>query len=315
MSLIQDQTQIYVNLLLAEYSNSPRAQATIAIYAKQALADMLASQMDAAFTLGTAVGPQLDILAKYIGLKRTIGLPVPQPYFTFSDYAGPQLSTMGFLDYTNPALNSGIIWYDYLFNGTQNTALSDAALNFMLKMQIVLNSNDGTLSSIMSFLQLFFGNQIVLVDNKNMTLTYALGSQIPAPPAVLLPYLPKPMGVGVNFLNLSSVTIPSTISATTASKLRPVVVTSALVTAAPTSGTPPYTYQWTWVSGSTGLLFSPLITATAPNSATTAFTYSRGTFPATPATVNAIFQVTAIDAQGIPFISNQIAVTLTANFI
>lgn len=320
MSLITDQCAYYAALLLAEYSDSPRAQATIEIYVKQALGDMLASQLDPAFTLDTAVGPQLDVLGKYIGLSRNIGLPIAQPFYEFSDYIGPTNSPNGFTDYLNPATNAGVIWDNYLFQGTENTALSDTAYLFMLKMQIVLNSNDGTLATIMDFLEAFFPGQVRLVDNANMTCTYYLGAGIPVPPAVLEPYLPKPLGVLVNFLNVNSITgVPASISATAASKFTPIIATTATVTGVATVGTAPFTYQWQWLSGtliSLVLPGSPAVQATNPNSATTAFTYSRNQVSSHyPAVVTAVFQLVATDANGIPFVSTPITVTLTANFI
>jgi hypothetical protein len=315
---LQEQVAYYQDLLIAEYQNSPRALATIAIYVKQALGDMLAADLDPAFTLETAVGPQLDILGKYIGLSRNIGLPAAQPFFEFSDYLGPVDSPNGFTDYLNPATNAAVIWDNYLFVGAENTALSDAAYLFMLKMQIVLNSNNGTLSSIMEFLETFFPGQVKLIDNKNMTITYYLGAQIPVPPQVLAPYLPRTLGVTASFLNLLSITIPSTIAATNSSPTYPIVTTSATVTAVPTAGTGPYSYQWVWVSGSLDNIVSPgipQISATAPNSATTAFTYSRGATSYTPAVVTGVFYCIATDSLGIPWVSNQITVTLTANHI
>ena len=318
MSLLDDQISYYQRLLIAEYANAPKALATIAIYVKQALGDMLVADLGPAFDLDTAVGPQLDILGKYIGLPRTIGLPLPEPYYEFSDYAGPTPSPNGFRDYLNPATNAGVIWDNYLFQGTENTALSDVAYSFMLKMQVVLNSNDGTLASIMDFLQQFFPGQIRLIDNKDMTLTYYLGAQVPVPPQVLEPYLPKPMGVGVDFVNLQSITgVPATLSAILSSHLLPITVTSAAVTGTPTAGTGPFTYEWIWVSGTTGLLGAPLMSATSPNAATTAFTYTRNAAPpiSNPPVVTAIFYLQATDSLGIPYVSGQIAVTLTANHI
>ena len=321
MSLIKDQCDYYAGLLLSEYKLLPRAKATIEIYVKQALGDMLASQLDPAFTLETAVGPQLDILGKYIGLSRNIGLPVPEPFYEFSDYTGVVGSPNGFTDYLNPAINAGVIWDNYLFQGTENTALSDAAYLFMLQMQIVLNSNDGTLASIMAFLQEFFPGQVLLLDNGNMSVTYYLGSNIPVPPAVLQPYLPVPMGVSVNFLNLDSVTgIPSTISASIASHTYPITATTAAVTGFASVGTAPFIYRWQWLSGDLNtqvLPGTPQVVATSPNAASTMFTYTRHASPPSqnPVTVTGVFQLVATDAHGIPFVSNPIAVTLTASLI
>jgi Protein of unknown function (DUF2612) len=316
MALIDDQADYYAGLLLSEYANSPRAVATIRQYVKQALGDMLAAQLDAAFTLDTAVGVQLDILGKYIGLPRTIGLPDATPYFQFSDYVGPVPSEEGFTDYLNVALNGPPIqWYNYLDAGTENTALNDSSYLFMLKMQIVLNVLDGTLATTMAFLQLFFPGQIRLVDNQNMTVTYYLGFGIPVPPQVLVPYLPRPLGVTAIFINVASVTgVPSSISASLASHSFPIEPITATVTGTPTAGTGPYAYQWIWVSGTTDTFGNQVVYPTNPLGNTSAFFYNRASI-GKPATATAVFYLQATDSNGVPFISNNIAVTLNANLI
>lgn len=185
----------YVRLLVFQYQ-LPRARAQVAIMVKQFLADGLALAVRDAYAVDAAVGPQLDVIGKYVGLPRTIGLPVALPFFGFVRYSGVGNNYNGFRSY-NTSDNSAGVFYLYGFNGTRNTALSDVSFAFMIALQIILNSSDGTLFSIQRYLAALLPGAVTVVDNKDMTLTYTITGTPPVDPAVLAAYLPKPMGVGI----------------------------------------------------------------------------------------------------------------------
>lgn len=84
---LQELTDYYKSLLAYEYRGLPNATRQMALYSKQFVADNLAAAVDAAFNLETAVGAQLDIIGKYVGVPRNIGTPLAQGYFGFWDYA------------------------------------------------------------------------------------------------------------------------------------------------------------------------------------------------------------------------------------
>ena len=184
----------YVQLLIFEYQ-LPKAQAQIAITVKQLLMDGLPDAVLNAYQIGTAMGPQLDVLGKYIGLPRTIGLSAPLPWFGFLNSAGGG-NPNGFRSAIG-ANNTSVVFYRTGYKGTRNTALSDTSYAFMMALQIILNSSDGTLYSIQQYLAALAPGAVTVVDNKNMTLTYTITGQLPIDPAVLALYLPKPMGVGL----------------------------------------------------------------------------------------------------------------------
>lgn len=190
----------YSKLLIFQYRTKPKAVATINLYAKQAIFDDIFSQIRDAYNISTAVGPQLDVLGKYIGLPRNIGDPASAPYFGFRSYVttDPQNSN-GFRSYLSTDNQFGV-WASYS-NPSVNTDLTDSQYQFMLILKIILNSNDGTLYSIMNYLNTFLPGFVSLVDNCNMTMTYTIIGQPPVSVDVLAAYLPKPMGVGliVNF--------------------------------------------------------------------------------------------------------------------
>lgn len=294
----------YATLLLFEYRNNPRAAATIKIYAKQAIADMLEISVQDGFDIDTAVGAQLDIIGKYVGIPRNIGDPAPKPYYQFSDYDGTKRPN-GFTDYLDPAVNAQAIWYLYQNLGSENTDLSDQAFIFMIKMKIILNSNDGTLASIMEFLHDFFPRVVALVDHADMTVTYTIAQKTPVPPSVIKAYLPKPMGVRLIFDTVSG-TAPATTTKTKHTALpapTPDSVDSDAVLAVGAGGVGPYTYQWQYVRG------DPDIQASfAPGSYNPVFFL----LTAVPdITKVAVWRCAVIDSRGILGYTNEVEVTLS----
>lgn len=202
MSALDLNIAFYVNRLLFQYQKQ-KAQNTIAILVRQELADDLPAQVRDAYNVDSAVGRQLDVIGKYVGLPRTIGDPAPLEYFGFVDYAGGG-NPNGFTDYTTGE-NSTVLFFDYTYYGARNTALSDTAYAFMIALKIVLNSNDGTLYSIQNLLRTMLPGFVTVVDNRDMTMKYLVSTAAPVSPTVLQPYLPKPMGVGVTIEQFANI--------------------------------------------------------------------------------------------------------------
>ena len=186
----------YLGRLIYQYQQ-PNANDTVSILVKQILADGLPWALQDAFDLNTAVGPQLDILGKYIGVSRLIGDPTPLPFFGFVRYSGVGGNTNGFNSYATNG-NAGVgVFYRYGYNAANVTALSDTAYRFMILFKIGLNYCDQTLASVQNLLKRLTNGNVLVTDHANMTITYQIGPGIPVSPSVLTPYLPKPMGVGI----------------------------------------------------------------------------------------------------------------------
>jgi hypothetical protein len=290
----------YADLLLAQYRDQPRARATIRLLAKQALADMITDQVNAAFDIDTAVGTQLDVIGKYVGLSRMVGDPIAQPYFDFSDYDGT-LRNNGFTDYTDAAINAQAIWYQYQFQGQRNTALSDDAFRFLIKAQIILNANDGTLCSIQQLLLNFLPGAVALTDNHDMTMTYTLGSKLPVSNTVMQNWLPAPAGVSITFVALEADVLPLDSTTNATSSGPPVHVESALFLTTPTNGIGPFTYLWEQVGGD-----SQVHIVGSPYAATARFYINEA--PTVHRT--GVWHCTVADSRGIVAISNDITVYL-----
>ncbi len=191
----------YQRLLPYQYQKS-KALATIAAFVNQIVLDGLPEAVQNAFNVNQAKGEQLDIVGKYVGLPRTIGDPTPLPYFGFVDYAGGG-NENGFSNYDGTTNPLGV-FFQYQYQGARNTALSDDAYSFMMNLKIVLNSSDGTLFTIQELLKTLLPGYVTVVDNKDMTLTYSISTNAPVSPTVIEPYLPKPMGVGIEITTFST---------------------------------------------------------------------------------------------------------------
>lgn len=199
MTTLQQILNYYADKLIAQYRDMPRARATIQIFGKQIIADNIAEALGLAFSIDTAVGDQLDILGKYIGVNRNVGDTIPDEntYFAFTTYAGGA-SLCGFGDYTDSFINPTGLFYLYQYAAGIPSALDDEQYRLVLKLQIVANSSDGTLYSLQNAMAEFLAGAFAIVDPKDMTLVYVLTAFPPISLTVLRRFLPRPMTLGVS---------------------------------------------------------------------------------------------------------------------
>ena len=78
---IAEKLVYYQDRMILQYRDQPNARGQIAIMGKQVMSDDLATDLRYAFCLDTAVGAQLDILGKYLGVPRNIGIVQIRSYF------------------------------------------------------------------------------------------------------------------------------------------------------------------------------------------------------------------------------------------
>lgn len=91
------QCAYYVDRLIFQYATKPNAQRLVALLCKQALMGDLATQVLQGFNINTAVGAQLDVLGKYIGVSRNVGTSLLPGLFSLWTYGSA----------LNPALYKG----------------------------------------------------------------------------------------------------------------------------------------------------------------------------------------------------------------
>jgi len=194
---LKDIVSYYQDRLILQYRGQPKASQTVAIYVKQAVLDYVTQNLQVAFDIYTAVGPQLDIIGKYVGVSRYIGPINAVNTYGMERYPSNTGNPNGLKRY-NTMVNSGDIWMRYGYAGANSTKLGDDQYRTAILLQIILNHNDGTLYSIQSYLNTFFQGLITVTDNKDMTMTYYVDPSVPLDPQTTLKnFLPKPMGVSI----------------------------------------------------------------------------------------------------------------------
>lgn len=159
----QDILNYYADLLILQYKTQPKARETIKALVTEVYSNGLLLDLIDAFNIDTAVGKQLDILGKYIGLNRTVK--------------------------------------DFI-QSTQTIVLTDEQYRTLLKLKLVENVNFSSTAQIKQLLYDVFPNDIRLYDNRDMTFEYWLSTQFQDLIGVILAeeLLPLPMGIGYKVL-------------------------------------------------------------------------------------------------------------------
>lgn len=184
MSALED----YLTLVTSQHADKPNFIGMLTM-ALQPLVDSqnVLDAMVPAFDFSTASGDQLDTVGKWIGLSRTLSVPITDVYFSF-DIAG-----VGF--------DSGI-WFVAGDPAEGIAILDDTTYRQMLLAKIAANTWDGSLGDANAKLLAAFPDAAIkLQDNFDMTETFILSG---TPPSKLFSLLVgqkyielKPAGVNV----------------------------------------------------------------------------------------------------------------------
>lgn len=180
----------YSNLLILQYSDKPKAKASI-----EALCDFGTSfntlySLPTAFDIDLAMGVQLDVIGRIVGLNRTVPFSTAKVFFGFKDipntlgFGKAPFRVLGGIDYTD-------------------TQLSDSDYRFLLKAKIAKNHCKGDIISISKAINFIFNGKAFAVDNEDMTLTFII-ADIDADMrvfnyALILDLIPRPAGVGIKY--------------------------------------------------------------------------------------------------------------------
>jgi hypothetical protein len=156
-------------------------------------------------SLDTAVGAQLDIIGDIVGQPRELIDTALIEYFAFDGY--PDAQSYG-------DLNDGSVGGFYYSFGDPlagNTLLNDDQYRLFIKAKIIKNNTQATPDQFLDFVSFVFGatvNNVVAEGNASFTLM--VGKELNSFEKALLtytstyngyasPFVPKPIGVRVNF--------------------------------------------------------------------------------------------------------------------
>jgi len=201
----------YVNLLIVQYAGQPNAQAEIALLAETALANAVFLDVENAYNIigdNTAVGAQLDIIGKYVGVDRfysELELTNYSGLVTYSEHSSlPTPPTVG-------GLTTYATFGNYDYNGTlqysdiiaTNNELNDANFLTLIKLGIINNNSNFSAQSIDASLFSFFGTAIRAESIGGAHLVYFITAALtPLIQAIIAKgLLPAPMGVGTTIVS------------------------------------------------------------------------------------------------------------------
>jgi hypothetical protein len=195
--VFDDLTTYYINLLIMQYVTKRNARRTTGVFVREATAESVISSVQEGFNLDDAVGDQLDMLAAYRGLQRVIyGIDLTRDYFAMPYYTDPSPeSVFGFSVYGEDPVSYWILYADV---NRPIYAMTDDELRRATKYLAKTQSSFLSIKAIDDILWEFFGDNLSLVDNEDMTIQY---SHNPLDPDTLYNIvlgagiLPKPAGV------------------------------------------------------------------------------------------------------------------------
>lgn len=210
-SFVQNLIDYYVNCLIIQYHDQPTARAEIALYAKVLLADGVFFDVLTGYNVDsdlgpTAVGNQLDVIGKYVGVSRIYRDLSLVDYFSMPSYIDNPTSPpqYGFETYATFATDNdfnGTLAYDKI--ASVNNRLIDSIYLQILLLKIALNNMNYSNKAIDDLMFRFFALTVRPEDARNMHMVYFIAAN-PSPLVLAAIYndlLPHPMAVGVVHVN------------------------------------------------------------------------------------------------------------------
>lgn len=199
---VSEIVDFYKNLLIIQYHDQPKAQATIALFVDKLWASGILFQIRDAFDVDTAIGVQLDIIGKYVGVDRFFRGQTLEGYFSLLPQGvTPDPTQVGFTTQsTFAAETSQTLIYADILSTTQ--ALTDDAYRTLIKFKIILNDSNFSHQSIDQNLFNFFGTGIIADSRGDMEMVFFVRRAFYEITLIALQkgILPKPMGVGILYL-------------------------------------------------------------------------------------------------------------------
>lgn len=203
---INDIIEKYVELIILQYNDKPKAAQQIRDYVRGILSDGLILKIRDAFDIDTAIGNQLDILGKYIGIDRNgqqIAFNFDQNLFSTVDSPSeltlPAYGTVSEAQF--PLVDSHI--FNIEDDVTTTQILNDENYRFILKLKIIQNNINHSESAIDSAVNITFGGKLIPSGSDGqMIMTYIVEEDILTSTTIAFKkgVLPKPMAVGLPYL-------------------------------------------------------------------------------------------------------------------
>ena len=152
----------YADLLITQYRVKTRARDTIKLLANQNLCDGLPQEEMSCYDLDIALGDQLTVLGKIVGIPRAVyGLDLLHTFFNFTRYDGTPAST-GFGRYSDVPYGNDL-WYRY--NNFAIYTLTDFELRTLIRLKVIYNCYGSSFKDIKDGLWYNFHGSIDAIDS------------------------------------------------------------------------------------------------------------------------------------------------------
>ena len=195
----------YANLLIVQYNGKPKATATIKTLVDLIYTNMILMQIRDGFDWKTAVGVQLDIIGKWVGVTRDyIGSAYwGKEYFSYPSYdtltsaAAVDSLQHGYSDYeTFDSVEGNVLTYKDL--ETNGATLQDDDYRVVIGLKIIKNSINHIAGEIDKAIYEYFGGKVNTVWSSH-TLTYNYSPELENIMNICLSknVLPAPTGVEI----------------------------------------------------------------------------------------------------------------------
>jgi len=191
------------NTLIIQYHNKPKAQATIRLLVEQMMASGILFDIRDGYDLESAVGVQLDVIGKYVGVNRFYEGQDLTGYFALTDYieTTPDAGKRGFAEYSEFDTKEGeTLIYDNSLS--IDLRLNDDDFRTLIKLKIIQNNSDHSHKSIDDAMFSAFGSEVVPDSTGNMVMYYFVPTTKTEiiKVAIQKQILPRPMAVRLNYL-------------------------------------------------------------------------------------------------------------------
>lgn len=184
----------YQNLIILQYWDKPKARATIKTIIKGLVnAGVEIQNIPSYFDLDNAIGVQLDVLGKIVGISRIVKGAIDKIFFGFN--GNENVRGFGIAPFKT------LETYPYF-----DAELDDYQYRFLIRAKIAKNFFSGAMSGehgLIQFLNFIFQNKVYTVDNHDMNINIYIHKGIDE---TMFRYIinsdlfPKPAGVRIKFI-------------------------------------------------------------------------------------------------------------------
>lgn len=160
----------YANLLIMQYRDKPKALATMKAITNCATCDDLFPALRRCFDLDTAVGAQLDVVGRIVGVSRNVyGLDLENTYLKLRRYDGSDSGTK-LTRYADGRTYVRLRRYKV----DASFQLTDDEYRLIIRLKIICNSFARLTKNIVDKVYEIFGSGVTVTANKDMSYTWTV---------------------------------------------------------------------------------------------------------------------------------------------